>query len=120
MYNKIFEEKKEKEFLKGYRFNQDYDNLQLIDDVNSSDFSINNVYISEIGDIGSKMFEGNYSLDNFYLIYGRINKKDIETIRLDLQNEVMLYLSDNKYVSLSSSEDIELDDIFKKKHKKSL
>ena len=117
MFNKVFEMEFENEFIKGYDVQQSYDILNVIYKLQECDNEINSVYLAEIGDIGMKSFEGSYSLNNFLKKYNEINRNDISNVILHINNNCNLYLGGGNYISLSSTENIELDDLFRGKPK---
>lgn len=113
MFNKVFEDKFNGSFIKGYELSQKCDILNVIKIFQDSNVMINNVYVNENADLGLKTFQGNYSLDEFLIKYNLI-KKDIESVILSLDNNNRLYINNENYISLSSDNDIELNDLLDK------
>ena len=73
---------------------------------------VENVYVSEAADVGCRCFEGNYSLEDFLQKYKEIDHEDISAITWHISERDRIYFGGGEYLSLSTTEDIELDDIF--------
>ena len=116
MFKKIFDEKFDNTFIKGYKIDEKYTILDVIKIFQNSNIVINNVYVNEDADLGFKTFEGNYSLDNFIIKYDKI-QKDIESIILDIGNNIRIRVSKNNWVSILSDENIEIDELFTEQKK---
>lgn len=116
MFNKIYEERFNDSFVRGYTSYQKITIMNLIKQLQDANIVINSVYVNEKADLGLKIFEGNYSLDKFLIKYNEI-KKDIESIILNLENNCKLYVNNTNYIGLSSNDDIELNDLFSEKNK---
>ena len=75
--------------------------------------------MEEVGDIGTKTFEGDYKLSDFYLKYNQINKTQVESVTVNLQTGTRLYLKP-PYLSLFSKENVELGELLSSGVKRNL
>ena len=108
---KTYETRIDARYLKGYKFERPINLYELINIIQKSNTPILDIYIRENGDIGSKIFEGYYSLEKFYTIYDNLDKQDIEGLTIRLQNNYIVYVIDETYISLMSQDNAELDDV---------
>ncbi len=113
MFNKVFEDKFNDEFIKGYRLSQQYTTLDIVKFFQDAGILIKNIHVSENADLGMKNIQGNYSLDDFLNKYNLI-KKNIDSIMLSLDGNNQVYVSNDNYVSLMSKNNIEIENLFER------
>lgn len=114
MFEKVLENQRENKYTKIYKTTEKYDTIDIINKLQQNNINITNVYVVEDADLGMKSFEGNYSLNDFMLLYSRINKNDMASLVLYLENENKIYLGSGEYISLLSKNNIELNDLLEK------
>ena len=113
----MFEKKKEEfynnEFYKFYYISkEDYNIINLLEDLQNNGMQIRDIKIKEDADIGLKTFEGHYSLSDFYKKYSQINKEEINSIFIEFSNnKSRIGVTKDGYIGLFSVEDIELEDL---------
>lgn len=114
MFEKIGDNQRQNKYSKIYKSSSTYDTMEIINKLLENNINIIRVYIVEDADLGMKRFEGNYSFDDFMLIYNKIDKNDISSLVLYLENEIKLYLGSGEYISMVSKDNIELNDLLDK------
>lgn len=113
MFEKKEEEIYNNEFHKFYYITkEDYNIINLLEDLQNNGMQIRDIHIKEDADLGLKTFEGHYSLSDFYKKYSQINKEEIYSIFIKFSNnKSQLCVTKNGYIGLYSVEDIELEDL---------
>ena len=90
--------------------------FDMIELIQKAGFSITNIKLKEIADVGSYYFGGNYSLEGFYEVYGSINKNDLEEVIIDFGDGYRLFVKDDiGEVSLVCEQETDLNDILRLK-----
>lgn len=90
--------------------------FDMIELIQKAGFSITNIELNEIADVGLYYFGGNYSLEGFYKVYGSINQGDLKNVIIDFGNDYRLFVKDNrKTITLVCKQDVDLNEILKLK-----
>lgn len=80
--------------LRGYRFGEKYNVLELIQEISKSAYEIVKVNVHENCDIGCELYSGSYSLEDFCAKYPTFEyPEDIDRITLTMSNRCSIYLS---------------------------
>ena len=98
-------------YLKIYKLDEDIGCIDLIEKLQNLNYNINSIHIYENADLGMKRFEGNYSLEDFLELYKRVDKKEIHSIVIFIDNDISIILSSSNCIGLSSPENVEFGDI---------
>lgn len=120
MYEKVYEESYNSKFLKGYKCPEYFEITKFINQIIEAKITIKNLYVNENSDLGMKTFEGNYNLEKFLLMYDQFDKQAIDSIRIELDNNMIIVVNNNKYINLTSSNGTDLNDLLSNGIKKEI
>ena len=120
MYEKVYEENYNSKVLKGYKCPEFFEIVKFINQITDAKITINNIYVNENSDLGMKTFEGNYNLEKFLLMYDQFDKESIDSIRIELDNNMIILINNNKYINLTSGNGIDLNELLSSGIKKEM
>lgn len=105
--------------LKCYKSDVQINIIELLEQIQTCGININKLYLHESSDLGMKLFEGEYSLENFLLMHEKFDKEEIENITIFLDDNTKIIIDGKgQYISVFSKNNIELPELIA--HKKKL